>query len=192
MSLFQLQFPLNEVERWAAEYTYPAGDTAVIEIGDAAKQQGYLNRPQFLAMAKWKSARPSRHHQRNDAATVEEVTRFAFGASSETVRLKALTLLRGVQPRTASALLHLCHRDPYPLMDVRAFGSLGVEFEPRDWVEVWPEYVEKCRSLAAEAKTSMRMLDRAWWGYSAKMGVVAKPIPSKRVGRWGSRPSGGT
>lgn len=130
MSHFRLRFPLDEIPRWAEAYTYPLGDTEPVEIGAAAKGQGYLTRPQFLALARWKSARPAKHHEKNDAATVEAVTRFAFTTPVELLRLSALTLLKGVQP-------------------------------------------------PAEAKTDLRTLDRALWGFSAHSGKVAMPA-SKR------------
>jgi hypothetical protein len=117
----------------------------------------------------------------NDAATVEAVTRFAFTTPVEYLRLSALTLLRGVQPRTASAILHLCHRDLYPMMDVRAFWSPGIEEEPRDWAAVWPEYTDACRSIAAEAMTDLRTLDLALWGFSDHYEKVAMPAAKRGV-----------
>lgn len=177
MSTFRLQFPISDIHRWAAEYTYPQGDELPVSIGMVAKARGFLTRSQFLELARWKSARPAKHHEKNDDETVEEVTRFAFGTQVELLRLRALTLLSGVQPRTASAILHMCHRDPYPMMDVRAFWSLGFETEPSDWVSVWPEYTAVCRKIAAEARTDLRTLDRALWGYSAANGMSASRIP---------------
>lgn len=173
MAHFRLRFPIGEIPRWAACYDAPEQDTRPIEIGALARAQGYLTKPQFLDVARWKSARPSKHHESNDARTVEEVTRFAFSTPVEPLRLRALTLLRGVQARTASAILHLCHRDPYPMMDVRAFWSLGFDNEPKDWAAVWPEYTDVCRSIAVEAKADLRTLDRALWGFSAYHGKVA-------------------
>lgn len=172
MTTFRLRFPLREVRRWADAYTY--GDGEAIKIGEAAKAQGYLTRDQFVAVAKWKSPRPTKHHQKNDAATVEAVTRFAFGTQVESLRLRALTLLAGVNARTASAILHLCHPDPYPLMDVRAYWSLGVDPGPKDWFADWPAYVVACRVLAAEAKVDLRTLDRALWAYSDSKGQFAQ------------------
>jgi hypothetical protein len=179
MPQFRLCFPIEEIHRWATAYTYPPGDNEAVEIGASAKAQGYLTRPEFLALARWKSPRPAKHHAMNDAATVEAVTRFAFATSVESLRLSALTLLKGVQPRTASAILHVCHRDPYPMMDVRAFWSLGIDEEPRDWAAVWPEYTDTCRSIAAEAKTDLRTLDRALWAFSDHSGRVAMPAPKR-------------
>ncbi len=59
------------------------------------------------------------------------------------------------------------------MMDVRAFWSLGFDNEPQDWAAVWPEYTGVCRSIAAEAQTDLRTLDRALWGFSAYHGKVA-------------------
>jgi hypothetical protein len=36
------------------------------------------------------------------------------------MRTKVVTLLNGVRWPTASAILHFCHADPYPVLDVRA------------------------------------------------------------------------
>lgn len=179
MAHFRLRFPLDEIPRWAKAYTYSLGDTEPVEIGAAARSQGYLTRPQFLALARWKSPRPAKHHAKNDAATIEAVTRFAFTTPVESLRLSALTLLKGVQPRTASAILHLCHHDPYPMMDVRAFWSLGIDEEPGDWAAAWPEYTDFCRPVAAEAKTDLRTLDRAQWGFSDHSGQVSMPATKR-------------
>ena len=68
---------------------------------------------------------------------------------------------------TASVLLHLAHRDPYPILDVRAIWSLGVEKQPSSYsFEFWWAYTAKCRSLAMEAGIPMRVLDRALWQFS--------------------------
>lgn len=165
MPTFELQFPLKEVRRWAAHYGDPSGDDAVLAVAKAGRRQGYLTGEQFRAIAGWKSKRPAKRHASNAEETVREVTRFAFGTPVEALRLRALTLLEGVQCRTASAILHLCHRDPYPLMDERAFHSLGVVKLPSDWESFWPDYVATCRDLAQRAGVDLRTLDRALWGF---------------------------
>ena len=87
-------------------------------------------------------------------------------AASEQLRIEALTLLRGVSWPIASTILHWCHADPYPVLDLRALWSLGIDTTPRYDFPFWWAYVERCRALAAEARMSMRMLDRALWQYS--------------------------
>ena len=67
----------------------------------------------------------------------------------------------------ASVILHFCHRDPYPIRDIRALWSLGAE-EPASAYNgaFWDQYTTACRALAAEAGCDLRTLDRALWGYS--------------------------
>jgi len=143
-----------------------------MEFGNNARRFGVLQREEFLAIARWKSARPSKRHAMNDDEIVREVTQFAFSTRNEHLRLTSLTLLSGVAHRTASAILHLGHRDPYPLMDVRAFWSLGMDKAPKDWAAIWPEYVGVCRGISSKAKVDMRTLDRALWGFSESMGMA--------------------
>lgn len=174
MPTFTLPFAHAEIAHWAKQYTYPGGDGDVIAVGKRAKTAGYLTQPDFLVLARWKSQRPTKHYLKNTKEDVEQVTRFAFAVPNERLRLAGLTMLHGVGERTASAILHLCHPDPYPLMDVRAFGTLGLRKAPTNWAEVWWPYTEACRKIAKEAKVSMRTLDQALWAYSDIKGVVAE------------------
>lgn len=175
MSSFSLQFPTSQIQHWAARYSYPAGDALPARIGEVARANGYLSREQLIQLAGWKSARPAKKHAQNDEQTVIEITRLAFSIHDERIRLGALTLLHGVHARTASAILHFCHRDPYPLMDMRAFAALGVVEAPYDWSSLWLPYTAACREIASSSGVSMRTLDRALWAWSAAHGVVAKP-----------------
>jgi len=73
-----------------------------------------------------------------------------------------LLLLNGVHWPTASVILHFCHADPYPILDVRALWSLGIDANTVPYnFEFWNEYTQFCRKLAGEAKVTMRELDRA-------------------------------
>ena len=85
----------------------------------------------------------------------------------ERQRIEALTRLHGVDYPTASVLLHLAHRDSYPIIDFRALWSLGVETPPTAYFfTYWWAYTQACRSLAKDAGVRMRTLDRALWQYS--------------------------
>ncbi len=174
MPTFTLPFAHSEIAHWAGRYSYPGGDGDVIAVGERAKKVGYLTHADFLDLATWKSQRPTKHYLKNSVHDVEQVTRFAFAVPNERLRLVGLTMLHGVGERTASAILHFCHKDPYPLMDVRAFGTLGLTKAPTNWAEVWWPYTEACRKIAAEAGVSMRTLDQALWAYSEINGVVAE------------------
>ena len=78
-----------------------------------------------------------------------------------------LLLLNGVRLPTALVILHYCHADPYPILDIRALWSLGVDANAVSYsFEFWNEYTQYCRKLANEANVTMRELDRASWQYS--------------------------
>ncbi len=170
----KLKFSVKDLDYWAGQYNYPKGDDEPTRIGEWAREKGYLTKAQFVALAAWKSERPRRRHERNSENVIREVTRFALATRVEPLPLTSLQLLGGVQARTASAILHFCHRRPYPIMDVRAVWSLGIDKAPSDWVAFWPEYVRACRKLSKEGQVSMRVLDRALWAYSSSQGQVAR------------------
>jgi hypothetical protein len=66
---------------------------------------------------------------------------------------------------TASTILHLCHKDPYPILDFRALWSLSTEV-PDYRYPFWEAYTAFTRAMATLADVDMRTLDRALWKYS--------------------------
>ena len=163
---FRLRCPLSEVMYWAARYAY-ADDSEVEAIGERARKRGWYTRDEFLAVARWKSPRSRRRCEENDEATVKAATQLALSTAGERQRIEALTQLHGIDYPTASVLLHLAHRDPYPIIDFRALWSLGVESPPAAYsFTFWWAYTQACRLLAKDAGVRMRTLDRALWQYS--------------------------
>jgi hypothetical protein len=77
-------------------------------------------------------------------------------------------LLQGVAYPMASVILHFLHEDPYPILDVRALWSVGVDALPRGGhnFELWQAYTAYTRELAQAAGVSMRVLDRALWQHA--------------------------
>lgn len=117
-------------------------------------------------MAEWKSRRPRKWFSSNAAPLVEEVTRIALDpTSSPRVAIGVLTLLSGVGWPMASVILHFCHSEPYPILDVRALGSLSVPEPSQYTFPFWEAYVAFTRQMATEARVDMRTLDRALWKY---------------------------
>lgn len=170
------QSPVFHVERiyeYALKYGDTTPDNEAIEAGENARRAGFLTKEQFLKIAKWKSRRPSQHYERNSEYMIRDTTRLALSTLCEELRLRSLTLLHGVSERTASVILHHCHLDPYPIMDARAIWSLGIDDEP-DWTSIWPEYVRACRAVAKENNLTMRLLDRALWGFAKMHDAQAK------------------
>jgi len=144
--------------------------------------RGFYTRDEFLAVTRWKTRRSQSRCARNSPALVEETTAAALRASDERLRIGTLTLLEGVSMPTASVLLHLAHKDPYPIIDYRALWSLGIEKPPAAYsFEFWLAYTRTCRSLAKQAGVSMRLLDRALWQYSKEQQPTLAPSPAARA-----------
>ena len=102
------------------------------QIAPTARLRGYLTRSEFLRLCEWKTPRTrsrcasnSRGRSRNGRASRSQKQIRPSSAAH-------LTQLDGVALPTASVILHFCSRDPYPILDVRALWSLGVETRPRD------------------------------------------------------------
>ncbi len=165
--MFDLQFPIDEIEHWSSKYGYGGDDAIKDGVGPRAKNRGYLTKPEFLKICYWKTPRSRSKCDSNPPGLIREATRLAFSAKSELLRIGVLDLLQGVGWPTASTILHFCHSDQYPILDYRALWSLGVDAPPAVYrFDFWWEYVTTCRSLARESRVTMRVLDRALWQYS--------------------------
>jgi len=165
--MLELRFPIDEIKHWSSEYEYDGDDVISDGIGPRAKKRRYLTKPEFLEICYWKTPRSSSRCDSNPSELIREATRIAFSVKSESLRIGVLVLLQGVGWPTASTILHFCHRDRYPILDYRALWSLGVEERRTVYsFDFWWEYVTECRSLAREARVTMRVLDRALWQYS--------------------------
>lgn len=160
------RFPLSQIPVLAARYQYPRLETALMSLRPLVLQACRLTKPQLRRVARWKSPRSAGHVEENSPDFVREITGFALSTSNERARIEALTLLDGVLWPSASVILHLYHREPYPIIDFRALWSLSAEVPPQYSFAFWSEYVRVCRSLAQRAGVPMRTLDRALWQFS--------------------------
>ena len=63
-------------------------------------------------------------------------------------------------------ILHFAFPDEYPILDVRALWSLGME-QPNDYsFQFWMDYCTRLRELSREHGVDLRTLDKALWQYS--------------------------
>jgi hypothetical protein len=179
----RLRFPGSQIARWAGRFSDPDADDAVSAIGSRAKSRGYLTRDEFLRLCRWKSPRSRPRVESNAPEFVRAVTATALATVDERLRIEVLTLLEGVHWPTASVILHFCHRDPYPILDVRSLWSLGVERPVYDFA-FWRAFTTTCRSLAERHSCSLRTLDRALWQYSKERQgkSPAAPPRERRLG----------
>ncbi len=164
---FQLQFDQKDIPYWSQ--SYPIKDDFQVEevIAPRVRMFGYYTKPEFLVMCHWKSPRSKPKVESNNEEFVKEVTQIALSTKQEKLRIKILTLLSGVSWPTASVLLHYGYDNLYPILDVRALGSLGVDAMSVVYnFELWWNYTMFCRELAKETNVTLRNLDRALWQFS--------------------------
>jgi hypothetical protein len=165
--MFKLRFPKTSVPKWAERYSEYYDDSEVIAIGQDARTRGYLTGEQFRRMARWKTARSRSRCLRNSEEYVNAVTGSSLGASEPRFKIEALRLLDGVDWPTASVILHFCDEGDWPIIDYRAFWSLGQKPPAgRYSFSLWEAYTDFTRRLSREIAADMRTIDRALWSFS--------------------------
>jgi hypothetical protein len=122
---FKLRFPKVELAQWAARYGDSMDDEMPSAIGPVPRGRGYLDRYEFLEIARWKTPRTQPRCAENSDEFVQEVTSIALCTTNDQVAIEVSTLLRGVSWPTASVVLHFCSSRPHPILDVRAPWSLS-------------------------------------------------------------------
>ena len=162
----QLRFVPGEIEHWASRYSYPGETELLASVPPRVKAAGYLTSDDLLELGVWKSPRVRSKVLSNSDSLVREVTRIALATPEERLRPHVLLALYGVGWPVASVILHLCHDDPYPILDFRALWSVSADVPSVYGFDFWQAYTAFCRKVASDAGVSMRQLDRALWQYS--------------------------
>jgi hypothetical protein len=165
--MFRLRFPLDQIPRWAARYSYDDGDAVFLsEVRPAVRRRGYRTPVEFRAICYWKTPRSQSRCRLNDVDTIRTLTRAALATGDEALKMDLLRLLHGVDWPTASTILHFCDRRPFPILDSRALWSLGYARPPHYTMDFWLGYVGYVRELVRRSGWPMRTVDRALWQYS--------------------------
>lgn len=152
----------EEVLRHASQYSYKSYDVVAARL-EAAATRGFMTREDLIAVAewKWRGGRTSQLAAQNTECEVQEITKVAFSATSERLKIGALLALRGVNWPMASVILHFAFSDQYPILDARAMKTVGGSTNYT--LERWIQYTELCRKSARDLGVTMRVLDRALW-----------------------------
>lgn len=165
MKIFKLRFNKKELLKFAKKYDYQ-NDEILSTISKSAKEKKYLTKSEFLIICAWKTPRSKPWCASNSEEFIEEITGIAFTTKSDQLRIEILTLLNGVGWPTASAILHFCHSEPFPILDFRALYSLGLDAVPNYKYNFWAKYTDYCRQLGKELNLDLRTIDRGLWQYS--------------------------
>jgi len=163
-----LRFARNEILGIADRYKDKGSvlEAELIALKPTVDYRGFLRKAELEKVAHWKAPRSAGHSRKNSEDYVIEITKFALATSSERAEVESLTLLDGVSWPSATAILHLFHRDPYPILDFRALWSVSLDVPTQYTFDFWWIYVGFCRDLARTVGVDMRTLDRALWQYS--------------------------
>lgn len=168
----KLRFCESEIDYWANRYTgfqgayYREREKRIIGLRDDIRRQGYLTTDDLHRVASWKSQRRAALTLENSNNFIKEITTQAFTSTDDWEKLISLTRLGGIREPTASAILHLCDKGQYPILDIHALWSVGLAWERRTSYPFWPDYVDFCQDLANRNNVCMRHLDRALWRFS--------------------------
>jgi hypothetical protein len=165
--MFRLRFPLDQISRWAAGYSYGDGDDRLLlEVRPLVRRRGWLTTAEFRELCYWKTPRSQSRVRRNTGDEIRTLTRAALATADDRLKMELLRLLHGVDWPTASTILHFCDRRPYPILDYRALWSLGYARPPHYTMPFWLGYVDYVRDLVRRSGQPMRTVDRALWQYS--------------------------
>ena len=139
---------------------------------------GYLLIAELRKMAQWKSHfLPSKIDENDPPKLIEEITAAAFYLDDDWEKLKKLKDIYGVSESVASVILHLYDRKEYPILDVHALRSIGIDNKEVNYdAPLWRKYVNFCRTEAERYEVSMRKLDRALYKYSESGAALALKI----------------
>ena len=162
----KLRCRTSQLKKWAQRYEYVSDEGELSDLKADIDARGYLTKADLRTITRWKSPRSAGHMEKNSDDYIREISRVAFTAEFERIRIEVLTLLDGVRWPTASVVLHFFHRDPYPIVDFRALWSVSMDVPKQYSFEFWWQYVEYCRSVASRSNIGIRQLDQALWQYS--------------------------
>ncbi len=179
MGALKPRFNLTQISELASRYSEglsredASEEQAAVAIGDLARQTGEIGLKELTQLAAWKSPRIAHLIPRNRDQDVRAISRVALGDFPDQQRVPLLSLLHGVAWPMASVILHLCHREVYPIADIRAFWAMGAEEMPDYSPEVWLEYVSAVRLVCQKTGATPRDADRALWQFAYEQGRVA-------------------
>ena len=162
----KLRIPYNKLKYWASRYNYPISEDNLINKKSTIQKRGYLTKENLEEICKWKSPRSAGNMQSNSEEYINEITSLSFKSQDERTRIEVLTVLDGVGWPTASVILHLFHKQKYPLLDFRALWSINTEVPNTYNFIFWWEYVQYTRLLSKKYDIDMRSIDRALWQFS--------------------------
>lgn len=130
----------------------------------------YLTKNILEDIVYWKAHRIIGHTKKENEDYIKRITKISFSTDDERSKIEILGLLKGVNFRVASAILHFCFPNKHIVMDRRAWNSLQhfglIKSEYKDNFDSWWEYLSVCRELSKKFGVCLRDIDKALWFYN--------------------------
>jgi hypothetical protein len=173
------------IQDWASEYKQQDKEKILEKkifsaIGKRNLPEEGLTLEILKDIAHWKAKGRTDWCVEKDSEYVREITTLAFSTKNERLRIEILTLLKGVNIRTASAILMFCFPEKCTTMDFRAWESLvDAKFltgKIKDDYEHYRDYNEICNQIAKDSEVAkdneapLRTLDKALWQWNKENG----------------------
>ena len=139
------------------------------QLSPQIAEQGFVSKDQFLEICSWKTTRTHSLVRENSGEDIIEISSQAFSCSHH-LRIKYLTLLKGVAVPTASAILAVWSPSEFTVYDFRvlsAIGKLEHELLAASPLEVskmgYLTYLKLACEISEQIKVSLRDLDKCLW-----------------------------
>jgi len=163
---FALQYDSSMVKPLAAEYKRDDPDASDEAMEAAGKRiaEGNFSIDNLEIIYDWKSPRRRALLRLNSSERIERALKNALRAQDVGQAVCALTQLKGIGVKMASAILTAMDPDRYTVLDFRALQALGCE--DHEEIEFYVDYLAYCKEKAAELGVSLRDFDRANWQWS--------------------------
>lgn len=164
----------EKIHCWAKRYMIDSNyknlrlEKELLELQESINQQGHLTKFQLEQLVRWKLPRQLGNIKKNAEGLIVAATQAAFETTDVFFSIAHLLQLKGVRVSIGSAILHLYHKDDYPIYDQHALRAIG---EPQE-ESIWESYVEFCRKVAKDNKVDMRTLDRALYRFGYVLSVL--------------------
>jgi hypothetical protein len=152
------------IDHWANHYD-ESHDAKLQAIGRRLRERGYYDRQDLLDVGRWKArSRTQSRLGANTDSEIRDITRIALEADRP-YQHRILTLLKGVQVPTASALLMVWDQDLHTVIDINAIKALVDHDEIGNKTPSYLDYLDVCHQISTRCKRSLRTVDRALYEY---------------------------
>ncbi len=153
------------IDDWAEHYDKDYDTKVLNEIAPQVRERGYYDRQDLLDVGRWKArGRTQSSLKDNTDKEIRDITRMALEAELP-YQHRILTLLKGVQRPTASALLMVWDKDRHTVIDVNAIQSLFDHREIKTLHPSYMDYLKVCQEISRRCDRPLRKVDRALYEY---------------------------